>query len=73
MQITSGVKAATWSVVVGLLTGAAIFVWIVVQALLEINREIDLCWDTSHPDYIWDDKTREERCNYKPYPRIDGH
>lgn len=73
MQINSGVKAAIWCVVVALLTGTAIFVWMVAQALLEINREIDLCWDTSHPDYIEDDKAREARCNYKPYPRIDGH
>ncbi len=67
------VTAAILCVVAVLVTVAAVFVWMVAQAFLKVNREIDLCLDTSHPDYIWDDKAREERCKYKPPPRIDGH
>lgn len=49
--------------VLALLAGGAAFVASVFwDTFLEVNRNIDLCWDTSHPDYIQDPKLREETC-----------
>jgi hypothetical protein len=52
------VKVAIFCAAVALLIGVAI----VTRDALQANRGISLCWDTSAPDYIKDDKLREASC-----------
>ena len=51
-------KIAIFCAVVALL----VVVVVVVRGALKADREISLCWDESHPDYIRDVKAREAAC-----------
>ncbi|MGE3918919.1 MAG: hypothetical protein AB7F78_24800 [Hyphomicrobiaceae bacterium] len=61
-------------VIVAFLSGIVLLLtFVLFDAFLAANPRIDLCLDTSHPDYLWHDQSRRIVCeSYRELPPRDA-